>query len=91
MTKPKTKLTDKDYQKLGEAIESALVNDYINWLGNTRRQMFSAFVRGVCAGLGTVIGATLVVALLVGILSAIGDAVPVIGPLLEDTSNQIQQ
>ena len=89
MAKTKTKATPEEYEKLGRAIEGALIDDYINWLGNTRRQLWQGFLRGIVAGFGTVIGATLVVALVVWILHLFG-GVPVVGDYLNATGNQIK-
>lgn len=89
MTQTKAKPNSAEYEKLGRAVEGALVNDYINWLGNTRRQIWQALVRGIFTGLGTVIGATFVVGLLVWILHTFG-GVPIIGHFLTETSKQLK-
>ncbi len=89
MTKPNAKPTKEEYEKLGKAVEGALINDYINWLGNTRRQAISSFIRGIFMGLGTAIGATLVVALLVWILYILGD-IPGIGEYFKGAGDQIE-
>ncbi len=81
--------TGVDYEKLGRAVEQALVQDYLDLLGNTKRQIWSAFVRGIFIGLGTVIGATLVVALLLWILHQLG-GLPVIGEYLQGVGNTIK-
>ncbi len=86
----KTKPTAADYEKLGRSVESALIDDYINWLGNTKRQIWQSLVRGVFTGLGTVIGATVVVALVVWIMHILG-GVPVIGEFLNATGSQIRK
>jgi hypothetical protein len=88
--KPKTKPTAADYEKLGRAIEGALINDYLDLLGNTRRQLKLTFLRGIASGLGYVVGASLVVALLVWVLHLLG-GLPVIGHTLNYTGNQIKQ
>ena len=86
---PPPKPTPQDYEKLGRAIEGALINDYIELLGNTRRQLRLSLLRGIAAGLGSVVGATVVVALLVWILHLFG-WLPVIGHVLQNTGSQIQ-
>ncbi|HSX41600.1 MAG TPA: DUF5665 domain-containing protein [Candidatus Saccharimonadales bacterium] len=86
----KTKITPEDYEKLGRAVESALIDDYIDLLGNTRRQIKSAFVRGIFTGFGTVIGATVIVAVLIWILHLLG-GLPFIGHYLQDAGSQLQQ
>ncbi len=84
----KDNVTPRDYEKLGRAIEAALINDYINLLGNTRKQMVSGFLRGVATGFGTVVGATLVVALVIWILGLLG-GLPFIGDYLKGAGDAI--
>jgi uncharacterized protein (DUF2062 family) len=74
--------TAASYERLGRAVEATLVKNYIEFLHSTRRQIWSAFVRGVFMGLGSVIGATLVVALLLAILQLLGGT-PLIGQYLK--------
>jgi hypothetical protein len=76
--KPAAKSPGVDYEHLGRAVEAALVTDYVEILHNTHRQVWSSFIRGVFAGLGGVIGATVGVAILVGLLIALGH-IPVVG------------
>jgi Domain of unknown function (DUF5665) len=85
----KTKPTAADYEKLGRTIEAALIDDYIELLGNTRRQLRLSLLRGIAMGLGSVIGATVVVALIVWVLHLFG-GLPVIGQLLQTTGTQIK-
>ena len=87
---PKPKSTTADYEKLGRTIEEVMVGDYIELLGNTRRQLRLSFLRGIAMGLGSVIGATLVVALIVWILHLFG-GIPVIGHILQTTGSQIKK
>jgi len=78
-----------NYEKLGKAVEDALVLDYIYVLHSTRRQVWSSFIRGVFAGLGGVIGATVGVAVLVAILQLFGGA-PVVGQFFQELGQTIQ-
>ncbi len=80
--------TAEDYERLGRAIEAALIDDYIDLLGNTRRQVRGAFVRGLFTGLGTVLGATLIVAFIVWLLHLLG-GLPVVGQYLQGASDTI--
>ena len=86
----KSKPTDEDYQKLGRVVESALIVDYVELLGDTRRQMRLSFFRGIAMGFGSVIGATVVVALIVWLLHVFG-GLPVIGHFLTDTGKTFQK
>jgi hypothetical protein len=90
VTVKKSKVTPEDYEKLGRAIESALIDDYIDLLGNTRRQLWGAFMRGIVTGFATVVGATLVVALVVWLLHVLG-GLPVVGQYLQGAGQKIEQ
>jgi hypothetical protein len=78
-----------DYEQLGKSVEDALILDYIYVLHSTRRQIYSSFMRGLFAGLGGVIGATVGVAVLVGLLQLFGGA-PVIGQFFQELGNTIE-
>jgi hypothetical protein len=78
-----------NYERLGKAVEDALILDYIYVLHSTKRQIWSSFVRGLFAGLGTVIGATVGVAALVAVLQMFGGA-PVVGQYFRDITQTIQ-
>jgi hypothetical protein len=85
-----TAKTKVNYDRLGKAVEEALILDYIYVLHSTGRQIWSSFIRGVFAGIGGVLGATLGVAVLVGLLQLFGGA-PVIGHFFRDISHTIQE
>ncbi len=82
--------TDKEYEKLGREVEQMVVKDYINFLGSTRKQIWGPFVRGVFAGLGGVIGATVMLGLLVALLKHF-EGLPLISHYVKDFVHQIQQ
>jgi hypothetical protein len=84
-----SKKTGVNYERLGKAVEDALILDYIYVLHSTRRQIWSSFVRGIFAGVGGVLGATLGVALLVALLQVFG-GFPVIGQFFKDIGQTIQ-
>jgi hypothetical protein len=86
MTKKVSKeLKDKDYEKLGRLLVS------IGEIGfKNKHQLYRAsFLKGMVSGLGGVIGATIVVALLLFILSLIGE-IPFVGELTDPIKNTIQ-
>ncbi|HEY6736519.1 MAG TPA: DUF5665 domain-containing protein [Candidatus Saccharimonadia bacterium] len=78
-----------NYERLGKAVEDALILDYIYVLHSTRRQIWSSFIRGLFAGLGGVVGATVGVAVLVALLQLFGGA-PVVGHLFQQIGNTIE-
>jgi hypothetical protein len=86
--KPKVGPSGVDYEKLGKTIEQVMVKDYIHFIGSTRQQIWGSFVRGVFAGFGGVIGASLVVALFIFILQYLG-GVPVVGHYFHNISQTI--
>lgn len=86
MTKsPKTTLTTEEYEKLGRAIESIFETNYAN-----RKRLYTmSFFKGVAAGFGGVIGATIVVTLLLWALGLLSD-VPVINLITEPVKNTVE-
>ena len=78
-----------NYEKLGKAVEDALILDYIYVLHSTKRQIWSSLMRGFFAGLGGVLGATLGVSILLGILQLFGGA-PLIGEFFREIGETIQ-
>jgi hypothetical protein len=78
-----------NYERLGKAVEDALIMDYIYVLHSTKRQIWSSFMRGLFAGLGATIGATVGVAALVALLQLFGGA-PVIGTFFKDVGQTIE-
>jgi hypothetical protein len=87
---PKPGLQPTDYEKLGKAVESALITDYIQMLHSTKKQIWSSFVRGVFYGLGTLLGATVGVAVIIYILAQLGN-VPGLHHVADNIRATIQQ
>lgn len=85
-----TKLSDKDYQNLGKAIEQIIQKDYVDLALNKKRLIMTKLIAGLAAGFGGVIGATVVVALLLWLLSLFNE-VPFFGKIFEGLHSTIQQ
>lgn len=83
--KPVPKQPKVDYEQLGHMLQNIYESGYID-----RNRLYkTSFLKGVVAGLGGVIGATVVVALLIWILSLF-DRVPLLGPLTEKIQDTVQ-
>lgn len=76
----------KDYENLGKM----LVNIYESGYLNTNQTFKNAFLKGVVGGVGGVIGATLIVAILIWILSLFRQ-VPLLGPVFNNVKDTIQK
>lgn len=72
------KRTKKDYEELGRRLENVYLTGYIS-----RTEMLKiSFLKGIATGFGGVVGATIVVALLLWVLSLF-DSLPFIGPIFD--------
>lgn len=79
----KKKLGTHDIEK---ALEVLFSSEYID-----RNKLYlHNFIRGIFFGAGGVIGATVLIAVIVWLLSVF-DNIPVIGPLFDDTRQTIQE
>lgn len=92
---PKRDLSDADWglvYKFATALEKGRFGEYVSVLQNTRKLFWKAFVSGLGRGLGAVIGGTVIVALLAGLLAMIGPHLPSAAEeAVENTGKQIQQ
>lgn len=79
------KKTSKDYENLGRLVASIYESGYLDH----KQTLKQSFLKGVFGGLGGVIGATIVVALLLWILSAFKE-VPLLGPVIQNTQNTVE-
>ncbi len=76
----------RDYEALGQQVMA--LYDHIN---PDRKGLYrTAFIKGMVTGLGGVIGATLVVAVLAWLLSVLGH-VPFVGPISNNVQDTIQR
>lgn len=78
--------TKEDYSNLGKMLQNIYDSGYLDQ--NTTYKM--SFLKGVAAGFGGVIGATIVVALLIWILSLF-DSIPLVGPIVENFQETVDK
>lgn len=73
------------YEELGRVVASILESGYLD-----KKQAYkTSFIKGVFGGLGGVIGATIVVALLVWFLSLFGH-IPLVGKFVDKVDQTVQ-
>lgn len=81
--------TDEEYAKLGKLLVKAIVRDNINVTHGWRKYIAISFVRGLFMGLGSVVGATILVAVSIWLLNTF-DWLPVIGEWLDVFSRELE-
>lgn len=81
---PVQELKPVQYERLGRLIESVFIHGY----ANRKRLLWMTFAKGIVNGVGSVIGATIVIGLLLWTLSLLG-TVPFIGPIAESLQETI--
>lgn len=78
-------------EKFALALERGRFTDYIDQLQDTKKLLWKNFLVGLMRGFGAIIGATIVVALVVGFLGLLGESLPgAIGEFFRETGKQIQ-
>ncbi len=73
---------EREYARLGKALTRAIVRDNIQVAHNWKRFITINFIRGLFVGLGSVIGATILVAIALWLLNVFG-GLPVVGDWFE--------
>ncbi|MEX2043433.1 MAG: DUF5665 domain-containing protein [Patescibacteria group bacterium] len=77
--------------KLAHALERGRLADYVEQLQDTRTLLWRNLLIGLARGFGAIVGATLVVALVVGIFGLLGENLPgAVGEFFKETGEQIQ-
>lgn len=78
------KKTPKEYEQLGRAVASIFESGYLD-----KKQAYkTSFIKGVFSGFGGVIGATVLVALLIWVLSFFGH-VPLVGKFVDKLNKTV--
>jgi hypothetical protein len=78
-------------QSQEEGARRAVLEDLFYDFNRSRAEIYKMnFVRGIFLGAGTVIGGTLVIALLVWVLSLLGNVIPPLGDFFDGVSNTLQ-
>lgn len=83
MTKKPNK-ADKDYEKLGRM----LVDIYETGFSDRKKFLKLSFTRGLVTGFGGVLGGTILIALLLWLLSLLGE-IPFIGKVFENVRSAV--
>ncbi|MSU76014.1 hypothetical protein EXS54_00885 [Patescibacteria group bacterium] len=94
--KQKKSLTKAEEQKIisdfALSLERGRFTEYVEILSNSKRLLWKSFVAGLGRGFGAIIGATLVVALIAGVLAMAGKYLPdPAGDFFQQTGETIQQ
>lgn len=84
--KQKNDLIKGNHNDIARALEILFASGYID----KKKLYFDNFIRGIFFSAGGVVGATLVIAVFIWLLSLF-DQVPLIGPLIENTRETIEQ
>ena len=80
------KLSVKDYEKLGRTLESVFEGGYINHY----RVYKINFIRGLFFGLGSALGGTIIIALVIWCLSFFSE-LPVVGNFVDTIRTTVDQ
>ena len=89
--------TNKGHAKQGESkhedgARKAMLEDMFNdYYRNRHKVYLMNFVRGIFFGLGSVLGGTIVVALLIWVLIHLGNAVPPLHNFFQNIAQPLQQ
>ena len=81
--------SDEDYAKLGKLLVLAIQRDNLNVTHGWWRYIGISFVRGLFMGLGSVVGATILVAAAIWLMNAF-DWLPVIGEWLNAFGSELE-
>lgn len=86
----KEKEQAKELQKISDALDTLNQHKFVRLFNSTPRMLWFQFLRGVAFGLGSVVGATIVVSILISLLSQV-EFIPIIGDWTQQIIEEIQQ
>lgn len=78
-----------ELQHIRDALDTLNEHKFVRLYNSTPKMLWFQFLRGLAFGLGSVIGATLVVSLLISLLSQI-EFIPIIGEWAQEIMLEIQ-
>ena len=84
--KASKQLSQEDSKQIAKALQILFATDFIS----KKKLYWENFVRGLMMSMGTIVGATIGIALLLWVLSFF-KTVPLIGPLLRNAQQTIQK
>lgn len=85
MSNKETKMSDKDYEKLGKLLFSIGEIDI-----KKRKQIYKTqFIKGIFGGFGSVLGATIVIGIFLFVLSLIGN-IPLVGNIADNVRSSVE-
>jgi hypothetical protein len=80
------KLTKDDADQAAKALEALFASEYVS-----KKHLYKAnFIRGLFFSLGTIVGATITITLLLWILSLFKQ-IPLVGPVFDNFRHSVQQ
>lgn len=78
----------QELQDIHQQLDKLNKHQFVRLYNSTRRMLWFQFLRGVAFGLGSVLGATIVVSLLISMLSQI-EFIPIIGEWAKEIAVEI--
>lgn len=85
MPEKKAKQKQSDYEKIGRTMESIVLFGY----ANKARLFYTNFLRGLFFGMGSALGATILIGLVIYILSLFSE-IPLVGGFFEKLQTTIE-
>lgn len=89
MSDPSDETLKEEITALRTEVTRLNEHKFIRMLNSTPRMMWISFLRGLATGLGTVVGATLLVSIMLYFLSQI-ELIPIIGDWAKQIAEEIQ-